>query len=413
MRRWSLVCLLSLGVIIAYVDRTNLSVSLADASFKKFFQLDDTQRGLLNSVFFWSYALLQIPAGFFVDRFGVKYPMAIGFGLWCLVSAATGATTAVWQLITLRLLLGVFESVVTPGAVRWVGCNIEERRRGLAMGIYMAGTKFGSAVGAKLATWLLGIYGWRQMFVILGLGGLAWLIPWLLLARNDDRQIERAQAAASTTPIIPFAGLFRTRVMWGILIGTFCYNYFAYFCMTWLPAYLVERRGLSMAEMGTITSFSFGGMATVAIIAGFAADWLISRGANAIRTRRWFTIAGFLVASTEMIGALSNSKQVAVAFAIISLSGLGLATANYWALTQALMRGAAMGGVAGAQNMASNLAGVAAPLLTGWLKSATADVGGGYVWPMRLIWVFLLAGVGAYVFLVKEPKTQMSADERG
>src|SRR6185295_12002693 len=118
MRRWSLVCLLSIGVIIAYVDRTNLSVSLADASFKKFLQLDDTQRGLLNSVFFWSYALLQIPAGFFVDRFGVKYPMAIGFALWCMVSALSGAAQAVWQLIALRLLLGVFESVVTPGAVR-------------------------------------------------------------------------------------------------------------------------------------------------------------------------------------------------------------------------------------------------------------------------------------------------------
>jgi len=412
MRRWSLVCLLSLGVIIAYVDRTNLSVSLADASFKKFFQLDDTQRGLLNSVFFWSYALLQIPAGFFVDRFGVKYPLAIGFGLWCMVSALSGATQAVWQLIALRLLLGVFESVVTPGAVRWIGCNIEESRRGLAMGIYMAGTKFGSAVGAKLATWLLGIYGWRQMFVILGVGGLAWLIPWLLLARNDDREKSRALAAASTVPVIPFAELFRSRIMWGTLIGTFCYNYFVYFCMTWLPAYLVERRGLSMAAMGTITSFSFGGMATVAILAGFAADWLIARGANAVKTRRYFTIAGFLVASTEMIGALSHSTDVAVAFAIISLSGLGLTTANYWALTQTLLRGAALGGIAGAQNMASNLSGVVAPLLTGWLKTATKDVGGGYVWPMQLIWVFLLAGVGAYVFLVKEPKPQIDADAR-
>src|SRR5258707_13479997 len=172
MRRWSRVCLLSLGVIIAYVDRTNLSVSLADATFKKFFQLDDRQRGLLNSVFFWSYALLQIPAGFFVDRLGVKYPLAIAFGLWCGVSALTGATQVIWQLIALRLLLGVFESVVTPGAVRWIGCHIEESRRGLAMGIYMAGTKFGSAVGAKLATKLLGLYGWRQMIVILGVGGV-------------------------------------------------------------------------------------------------------------------------------------------------------------------------------------------------------------------------------------------------
>ena len=89
MRRWLLVCLLSVGVIIAYVDRTNLSVSLADPGFKKFFSLDDHQRGLLGSVFFWSYALLQIPAGFLVDRYGVKFPLAIGFTLWCGISALT------------------------------------------------------------------------------------------------------------------------------------------------------------------------------------------------------------------------------------------------------------------------------------------------------------------------------------
>src|ERR1035437_7733018 len=89
MRRWSLVCLLSLGIIIAYVDRTNLSVSLASADFKALFHLTDRDRGTLNSAFFWSYALLQIPAGFVVDRFGVKFPVALGFLFWCVISAAT------------------------------------------------------------------------------------------------------------------------------------------------------------------------------------------------------------------------------------------------------------------------------------------------------------------------------------
>ena len=306
------------------------------------------------------------------------------------------------------LTLGVFESVVTPGSVCWIRHHIEEQRRGLAMGIYMAGTKYGSAIGTPLAAWLLTHYGWRNMFWILGAGGLLWVIPWLLISKNDDREIARAHAASAAAKDVPFIRLFGTRILWGTLIGTFCYNYFVYFCMTWLPAYLVERRGLSMSEMGRITSFSFGGMATMAILAGFAADWLIARGADAVRTRRWFTIAGLVVASTEMIGAASHSTQVAVVFAIVSLSGLGLATANYWALTQTLLPGAAAGGIAGAQNMASNLAGVFAPLLTGWLKQAT----GGYAVPMQLIWVFLLAAIGSYVFLVKENGPQMNADAR-
>jgi ACS family D-galactonate transporter-like MFS transporter len=394
MRRWSLVCLLSLGIIIAYIDRTNLSVSLASADFKALFHLTDKDRGLLGSAFFWSYALLQIPAGFVVDRFGVKKPLAIGLLCWCAASAATAGATLIWQLLAMRLILGVFESVITPGAMRWIRYNIEEERRGLAMGVFMSGSKYGPAVGAPLAALLLNHYGWRVMFLVLGLGGLLWLIPWLLLEKGDDREraaAEPKQGGAS------FASLFKTRVMWGTLIGTFCYNYFTYFSMTWLPAYFVERRNLSLTSMGVYTMVSFGGMATVAILAGFAADWMIGRGADAVTTRRWFVIAGFLIASTEVIGALSDSNEVAKIFAIVSLAGLGLATGNYWALTQTLLPGKSIGGIAGAQNCASNVAGAVAPFLTGWLKEAT----GSYDAPMKAIWVFLIIGVGCYLFLVK------------
>src|SRR6476646_3398297 len=94
LRKWSLVTLLGLGVIIAYIDRTNLAIALASADFKQFFALSDTGRGVLNSVFFWSYTLLQIPAGLLVDRFGVKIPLAVRFVLWCLVAVGTSMVGA-------------------------------------------------------------------------------------------------------------------------------------------------------------------------------------------------------------------------------------------------------------------------------------------------------------------------------
>ena len=94
MRKWSLVALLGVGVIIAYIDRTNLAIALASAEFKQFFALSDTGRGVLNSVFFWSYTVMQIPAGLLVDRLGVKRPLAVSFVLWCLVAAATAVDAA-------------------------------------------------------------------------------------------------------------------------------------------------------------------------------------------------------------------------------------------------------------------------------------------------------------------------------
>lgn len=400
-RRWLIIGLLCMGMIIAYFDRVNLSVALAEKdpgrSMRAEFGLTDRDRGALNSAFFWSYAALQIPAGWVVDRFGVKYPYALGFAVWSLVSAGAALATSMRQLFLLRVLLGVGEAVVTPAGMRWIRFHCAENQRGLAVGLYMAAAKIGPALGTPLAGWLIVEFGWRRMFLILGLGGLLWLVPWMKLVRDDDRQLEAQQSRAAGAARVPFARVLASPVIWGTVIGTFCYQYFVYFSMTWLPAYFVDRRQLSLADSSVYTGFSFLGMAVVATMAGWAADRLIEGGRDPVRVRKAFTIAGFLVASTELIGALSESNSVALFFAIFSLSGLGLTTANYWALTQTLIPGAAVGRIVGVQNCAANLPGIVAPLLTGWLVYST----GSYEAPMKAIWVFLLTGVAAYVFLVR------------
>jgi MFS transporter, ACS family, D-galactonate transporter len=403
-RKWSILSVLSLGMVIAYIDRANLSVALATPEFRTAFGLSDSARGLLNSVFFWSYALLQIPAGWLVDRYGVRRVYAIGFFFWTLVSAMTGFVNNVYQLVALRLLLGAGESVGAPASLRWIRWNCPEQERGLAVGIYMAGTKIGSAIGVPIAAFLITVLNWRAMFFICGLSGFLWLIAWLFLARETP-----AEAAASRPenfePEIPFREVIMTRTVLGILLGTFSYGYFLYFCVTWLPAYLVENRHLALTSMGFYALFSFGGMAVVAILSGWLADWMISRGTDPARTRKAFTILGFVLASTEVFGAWTNSQTVALFFAAFSLAGLGLATANYWALTQTLVPGRAMGRIAGIQNCASNLGGVAAPILTGWLKEKS----GGYQAPMQAIWIILLIGIASYLILVRPPATPRTA----
>ena len=192
-----------------------------------------------------------------MDRFGVKSPLAIGFLFWSLVSAASGCVTAIWQLVALRLLLGVGEAVITPGRFRWIRFNIAEKQRGLATGLFFAGAKFGPAIGAPLAVYLLQGYGWRNMFVILGLGCMVWLIPWHFSARDDDRELESAAQKKSGTVAVPFSAVFATPAIYGIIIGTFAYNYFNYFCMTWLPAYFADQWNLSLTNSGWFTAFSF------------------------------------------------------------------------------------------------------------------------------------------------------------
>ncbi len=396
-RRWAVVGLLCLAFIIAFVDRVNLSVALADKAFTTLFRLTDSDRGLLSSAIFWTYAALQIPTGFLVDRFGAKWSLGVGFAMWSVVSAATGLANSFAVLFAMRLLLGIGESVINPAGMRWIRYNMPEHRRGLAIGLFQAAAKLGPALGTPIAYWLLVNHGWRSMFVSLGLGSLIWLIPWFLSVRNDDRQRESVERKASPGLTVSFGAVVRSPAMIGTLIGTFAYQYFNYFCLTWMPSYFAEQHGMKLKDSALFTAASYGGFATVAIVAGWAADRLIARGRDAVRTRKTFIIAGLLLASTELIGAFSGQKNVALFFAIVSLSGLGLATANYWALTQTLIPNGPVGRIVGLQNLAANIPGIVAPILTGWLVHAT----GGYGAPMAVVAGLLLTGVASYVFLVR------------
>jgi ACS family D-galactonate transporter-like MFS transporter len=395
--RWLVVGLLTVGVIIAYIDRTNLSFALP--VMPKSFGLTPQSSGLALSAFFWSYAALQIPAGWVVDRYGVKWPYIIAFLFWSVFSAATALVTSVAALVTVRVLLGIGESIVTPASMRYIGSNFAEKQRGLAIGVYMSGTKYGPAVGGPIAAYLIHYYGWQSMFVLTGLGCLLWLIPWVVLAKDGKSSpAQHPQPGAPSAKSASWGAILASPVMWGTFLATFCYMYFVYFCMTWMPIYFKTRQGLSLTGSGWYTFMSFGGMATIAILAGFAADRIIGRGHNPVTVRKAFTIAGFVLAFSEILAVFSHSVPLTLFIAVFSLSGLGLATANYWALTQTLFPGNAIGRVAGIQNTAANLAGVAAPWLTGWMVQKT----GRFDAPLLAIGFWLAVGIGCYVFLVRE-----------
>jgi MFS family permease len=398
-RRWTIIGLLSIGAIIAYVSRTNISVALTLPDFIKTFRLSDVDRGTLNSAFFWSYAALQIPMGWWVDRYGVKIPYAISFLLWCLASAATGLTNGLLSLTSMRVLTGAGEAIVTPASYRWIRHNFAEKDNGLAVGLYMLGTKIGPAIGAPLAAWLIVKSGWKLMFVILGLAGLIWLIPWMLLVRNDKPiPGQPSQTKGKPAVAVPFRNIMASPVVWGTIIINFCYNYFVFYCMTWLPAYFVEQRHLSLSKMSLYTFFSFSGIAIVTVLAGWAADLLIRRGLDPVKVRKAFIIAGFAIACTELMGARTTSVNVALFWAVVSLSGLGLASANHLALCRlTLIPAAAVGLVSGVQNVSTSLAGIVSPVLSAWLKQTF----GGYQAPMEAIFFFLVLGCLTCIVLLR------------
>ncbi|MDR5755140.1 MULTISPECIES: MFS transporter [unclassified Caballeronia] len=396
--RWCILVLLALGLMISHVDRTSMSAAFADRHFVQEFALTHVQRGWLGSAMFWSYGLLQLPMGWLVDRYGVKWPYAICFLFWCVAAAATGVVTTLWALIIVRLMIGVAESVVVPATYRYLADHFDETRKGTALGIYSIGGKMGPALGAPIAAWLISTSSWKAMFVITGLVGLIWLAPWLLMLENDFPSRAQLAVAIKRAGSVPLSNLLSSPVVWGGLITNFCYSYFAFYCMTWMPAYLVEQRGLSLSDSGLYTFFSFVGIAVVAAVAGWTADRLIARGFDAVIVRKSFIVAGFAGGTTVLLGAYSHSQQMALLWNVVSLSLLGLVTANNLALVKlTLIPKQAVGLNTGLQQVATSLAGGVSASLSGWLL----HVGQSYTLPMLAIFAFLLLGAASTVVLLR------------
>jgi len=396
--RWGILALLAIGVLISFIDRTSISSTLADAGFVQHFSLTDVDRGWINAAFFWSYGLFQLPMGWVADRYGVKWPYAISFALWCLATALTGMVSALASLVVMRLIIGMAEAIVIPASYRWIRNNFGESQNGLAVGILAMGNKFGPALGAPVGAWFLVNYSWQVMFIATGLVGMIWLAPWLLLVRNDLPSRVQLAAANRSARTVSLGSILASPVVWGGMITNFCYGYFTFFCMTWMPAYLVEQRSLSISRSGLFTFFSFAGIAIVAAIAGWAADRIIARGGNAILVRKAFTIAGFVGGCTVLLGAYARSLDVALFWNVLSLSLLGLATANNLVLSRlTLIPKQAIGLVTGVQQVATSLAGGVAASLSGWLL----HVSGSYDLPMLVILVFLVIGALATAILFR------------
>jgi MFS transporter, ACS family, D-galactonate transporter len=396
-RRWWVLLLLTVGVLISFVDRTNISAAIADKKFIGDFGLSQVDRGTLGSAFFWSYGIAQLFMGWFVDRYGVKWLYAVFFSVWCMATAATGLVSSFAALLAMRFLIGAAEAVAIPASYRWIRDNFDDTRTGLAIGIFTSGNKFGNAIGAPIAAWLIVHYGWQSMFVVTGLIGLVWLIPWLLFVPSGTEERTTAGQSESAMASVTWRAIFASPVVWGSLVINFCYGYFGFFCATWMPSYLHEARGLSLERSGVYTGLSFAGVALVAIFGGWAADKLIARGHDPIVVRKAFIVGGFLGACTVLLGANATSLAAAVFWGVASLSILGFATANLQALCRlALIPKPAVGRVTGVQQVATSLSGGVAASLSGWLL----HISGGYTLPMFIIFVFLLVGAATTWFMM-------------
>src|ERR1041385_5857692 len=178
-RRWGIVGLLFSASMINYMDRATISMALPSISSD--LGLGPTAKGELLSAFFASYALMQIPIGWCADRFNLKWLYAAMFLLWSLAQGISGFATSLAMLMTLRVILGIGESIYLPGGTKIVTLLFRPSERGLPSGLFDFGTRTGLVLDGVLIPWMILHYGWRRMLALVGFSAMLWLIPWILI----------------------------------------------------------------------------------------------------------------------------------------------------------------------------------------------------------------------------------------
>jgi MFS transporter, ACS family, D-galactonate transporter len=398
-RRWTVVGLLFAASLINYLDRSTISFALPLISSD--LHLSPATQGLLLSSFFWSYSLMQIPIGWCSDRFNLYWLYAGAFTIWCIAQGLTGLAGSLAVLIGFRIVLGVGESVYLPGSTKIVSVLFARQERGLPSGVSSCGVRMGLVLGGILIPWLLVRYGWRHAFVILGFGALLWLVPWLLVfpARlHASYDIGRARFAGVTHYL---RSALANRSLLGICLGFFCFDYYWYILVTWLPNYLVIVRHLSLLHAGFVASAGFLIFGVTEAMGGWIADQLIDRGWDETRTRKGIVTVAFLCGLFLIAAIRATDIHLAIAM-LMGACLVGLAPGNIMVIVQCCAPPEHVGVWTGTENFAGNLAGVIAPLAIGLLIKWT----GSYVPGFALGTGVLLAGILTYWLIVGELKSR-------
>jgi MFS family permease len=387
------LALLAICILINYVDRGNLSI--AAPLLKDELHITTAQLGILLSAFFWSYTAMQFVAGWLVDRFNVNVVIAAGYLMWSVATMATGLVQGFALFIGLRLLLGVGESVAFPSCSKILARDVAEEARGFANGVITSGLKGGNAVGALGAGLLIAKYGWRSVFIGIGVISLLWLPLWGKWKPRGGRELHLLGASPG------FAEILRRRSFWGVSAGHFANNYQLYFMVTWLPYYLVHERHLALAIMAKTAGVYYLLEAVASMAAGWLADAWIRSGYTATVVRKATMGLGAAVTALGMSGCALAGERSYLAWLMVAGLGSGTLASGNFAFTQTLAGPRAAGKWAGLQNGMANFAGVVAPALSGYIVYRT----GSFLAPFAIVTAVLVLGGCAWVLLVARVET--------
>jgi sugar phosphate permease len=410
------LAMLVLAGVINYVDRATLAV--ANLLIRQDLGLSIADMGYLLSAFLWAYAFSQLPTGAMVDKLGPRLLLSCGLALWSLAQLLGGLVQSFGQFFGARVLLGVGEAPQFPTGARVVRDWFNPRDRGLATGIFNCASSLGTAIAVPLLTFLMLSFGWRVMFMIMGVAGLAMAAIWYFAYRNPtdvalsaEENVYRTQGdppgQRTQVTLREWKQLFRFRTTWGMILGYFGCIYLTWIYTAWLPGYLEIERHMSVKFTGFAAAVPFAWGVVGGLLGGYIVDFLLRRGVSPVKSRRIpAAIALCGTAACTVAAAFVTSNALAIAFISASLFLVYVTSTCAWALSSVAAPTNCTASIGAMQNFGGYLGGALAPTVTGLIVQQT----GSFV-PALVVGALIgVASAGSYLFIVDQPITAADID---
>lgn len=378
--RWRIFGIIFVLVVINLIDRVTIAIAMPTIS--KEFSLEPAMQGLVLSAFFWSYALLQIPGGWLIDRLG---PRALITGAtlgWGFFQAIAGMATGGLSLLISRIGLGAAEAPLFPAGAKLNSSWLSPRERGRGAVLVDSGAPLGAAFGGAIIAWLILTLGsWRSAFVVAGLATMALgaLAYWYLrddpASHSGVNEAEltaiRAQAAYTQPAAAASARSISARSLAAILVGRMSWAMINFGLLTWGPSYLAQARGFDLKQMGGATFVIFLAGMFGSLASGFLVDRLQDRGMRrSVVYKTTLGITGIAVMVSFL--ALPEVADPIAAVALLSATLFFLYFGSlYWSLPAILAPKDKVGVVGGIMNFGGSASGIAVPIITGYILQIT------------------------------------------
>lgn len=358
--RWIITALLFTATVINYIDRQALSV-LAPVLTKEL-GLSNAQYALVVQLFLGAYTVMYVGSGWLVDRLGARKAMALFVAWWSAAAVLHGWTRSAWDLGFYRLLLGLGEPgnfmVSFKVASEWFA----PKERALVNGVVNAGAAVGAVVAVPVVSVVALQFGWRAAFVVTGLLGFVWLAVWLLVYRDAD-----TLPIAAALPSPRWSEFLGSRITWALLLARFVSDPVWWFILFWLPKYLADQQGFTLAEVGMLAWLPYLAADVGSIGGGLVSGHLVKRGWPVVRARQMAMLPFVaLMPLSVLIPWVSGRAPVLALICVMACCHMAWRT-NLSTLTNDLYEPRVVGSVAGILAFGSGVGGMLFTQLTGWL----------------------------------------------